>query len=251
MRYSILHFLIAIILAIICARTLGLSNHDIPLIAMIIPALWLLPRQGASGVILLLSMGAYGVTLSEQPAYISISVWVLFPMLMVAFSSRSNLAVVVCCALIAIALETGVMVSQSSGKLNGTPWLTTVQLVSVMLMWWAARSWKAQKHHSWWVLCLVIPMYMSGLEYAALLSLTFVGIIASLESLHVALDEEEFCWHSLLCWTLPSVGFVTFVLSPDLEMPSAVFVVWMCLLVTAWMTDYILRSNEDEQQWDP
>ena len=67
MRYSILHFLIAIILAIICARTLGLSNHDIPLIAMIIPALWLLPRQGASGVILLLSMGAYGVTLSEQP----------------------------------------------------------------------------------------------------------------------------------------------------------------------------------------
>lgn len=251
MIFSILQFLMTIILAIVCARTMGLSQQEIPLIAMIIPALWILPRRGASGMILLLSMAAYGATLSEQPAYISISVWILFPMLMVAFSSRSNLAVITCCGLIVLALEAGVMVTQSAGKLDGTPWLTFIQVIAVILMWWAAKSWKPQKNHHWWTLLWVVPMYLSGLEYAALLSLTFVGIMASLETMHVAMDEEEFCWHSLLCWTLPSVGFITFVLSPDLEMPNAVFVVWICLLVTAWMTDYILRSNEDEQQWDP
>ncbi|GAL27088.1 hypothetical protein JCM19239_1102 [Vibrio variabilis] len=30
------------------------------------------------------------------------------------------------------------------------------------------------------------------------------------------------------------------------EVPHQVVVVWMCLLATAWMTDYILRSMEVE-----
>ena len=248
MVFSILQFGMTTLLAIVCARAMGLSGNDIPFISLLIPALWVLPRGGISGFVLLASMAAYGMTLAYQPASLSVSVWVLFPLLMVAFSPRSNIGVIACCALITITLEVGIMVTQSAGKLGGTPWVTVVQLVSVSLMWWAARSWKPRKGHSWWTLILVVPLWMAGLEYSALLSLTVVGIMASMETIRSTFKDTEFCWHTLLCWTLPSVGFATFVLSPDLDVPNPVFVVWMCLLVTAWMTDYILRSNEEQME---
>jgi hypothetical protein len=36
------------------------------------------------------------------------------------------------------------------------------------------------------------------------------------------------------------------VLSPDIDVPKPVFVVWICLLTTAWMTDYILKNTEEQ-----
>jgi hypothetical protein len=43
------------------------------------------------------------------------------------------------------------------------------------------------------------------------------------------------------------VGFAALVVSPNIDVPNPVFVVWLCLLTTAWMTDYILKSVEEEQ----
>ena len=57
---------------------------------------------------------------------------------------------------------------------------------------------------------------------------------------------ESFRWGKLLCWTLPTVGFAALVVTPTVEVPNPVFVVWICLLGTAWMTDYILRSSDEE-----
>ena len=246
MLFSIFQFGITTLLAVVCARAMGLSGNDIPFISLVIPALWILPRGGIAGILLLAAMAAYGMTLSYQPASLSVSVWVLFPLLMVAFSQRSNIGVVACCGLITLTLEVGIMVTQASGKLGGTPMVTMVQILSVAVIWWIARSWRPRQGHSWWALFLVIPLWVADLGYAALLSLTIVGIMASMETIRSTIKDSEFCWHTLLCWTLPSVGFATFVLSPDLDVPNPVFVVWMCLLVTAWMTDYILRSNEEQ-----
>ncbi len=87
MIFSTLQFLVTTLLAVVCARAISLSEGDIPVIALMIPALWILPQGGFAGLVLLGAMTVYGVTLSMQPIALSIGTLVLFPLLMVVFFS--------------------------------------------------------------------------------------------------------------------------------------------------------------------
>ncbi|MFB9216892.1 VP0952 family biofilm-associated protein [Vibrio sinaloensis] len=243
MIFSTFQFLVTTLLAVVCARAISLSEGDIPVLALVIPALWILPQGGFVGLVLMAAMTTYGLTLPYQPIALSVSVWVLFPLLMVAFSKRSSLGVLATSALIVVTLQVGIMVTQSSGKLSGEPIVTLIQTVAVVVIWWAATHWNSSNKHSWWALGLILPLWIADLSYAALVALSVTGIIASMESLS---KLKSFKWGKLLCWTLPTVGFAALVLSPNIEVPNPVFVVWLCLLGTAWMTDYILRSAEEE-----
>lgn len=244
MLFSTFQFLITTLLAVVCARAISLSEGDIPVLAMLIPALWILPQGGLVGLLLMAAMTVYGLTLPYQPITLSISLWVLFPLLMVAFSKRSSLAVVLTSALIVTTLMVGIMVTQAGDKLAGEPMITMTQILSVMVIWWSASHWKPSSKHSWWALGLILPLWMADLSYAVLVALSITGIMASMESLS---KLKTFRWSKLLCWTLPTVGFAALVVSPSVEVPNPVFVVWICLLGTAWMTDYILRSAEENQ----
>ncbi|MHC6527853.1 VP0952 family biofilm-associated protein [Vibrio proteolyticus] len=244
MVFSTFQFLITTVLAVVCARAISLSEGDIPVLALIIPALWVLPQGGVAGLLLLAVMTVYGLTLPYQPIALSVSVWILFPLMMVVFSRRSSIGVILTTALIVITLQVGIMVTQSAGKLGGSASVTVVQTIAVILAWWATRYWKPSGQHSWWALGLVLPLWLADLPYAALVALCATGIIASLESL----NRASFQWSKLLCWTLPTVGFAVLVVMPDIEVPNPVFVVWICLLGTAWMTDYILKSLDENEE---
>ncbi|RBM36581.1 hypothetical protein DLR60_06575 [Vibrio tarriae] len=244
MILSALQFLIATIFTIVAAYVAGLSEGDIPIIAFLIPALWLLPKSGFSSVVMLAAMGILGLTLPLQPVALSISQWVLIPLLMVAFSPRSNLGVILVSALIVLTLQVGIMVTQSAGKLEGSPMVTVVQIVMVMLIWWAARGWKPSHAHSWWALILVIPLWVAEQFYAATLALLITGIIAACEYL-VPKATPSLNWGTLLGWSLPCVSFAALVVSPATDVPKPVFVVWICILATAWTTDYVLKSTEE------
>jgi len=244
MIFSTFQFVITTLLAIVCARTMSLSEGDIPVLALIIPALWILPQGGFRGLVLLAAMMGYGLTLPYQPFTLSVSLWILFPLLMVAFSKRSSVNVILTSLLIVTTLLVGIMVTQSAGKLPGEPVVTVVQTLAIGVVWWAASHWRPSHQHSWWALGLVIPLWIADLPYAALLALCVTAIIASTESLS---RLNTFRWSKLLCWTLPTVGFAALVIWPNIEVPNPVFVVWICLLGTAWMTDYILRSAEEQQ----
>lgn len=60
--------------------------------------------------------------------------------------------------------------------------VTVVQIVMVMLIWWAARGWKPNHAHSWWALALVIPLWVAEQFYAVTLALLITGIIAACET---------------------------------------------------------------------
>ncbi|NIY81617.1 hypothetical protein [Vibrio hepatarius] len=244
MVFSTFQFLVTTLLAVVCARAISLSEGDIPILALLIPALWVLPQGGVKGLILMAAMVTYGLTLPHQPIALSVSVWILFPLLMVVFSRRSSIGVLAVAALIVVTLQVGIMVTQSGGKLEGEPLATVVQTLAVMVIWWTANKWRTSSKHSWWVLGLILPLWLADLSYAALVALSVTGIIASMESLS---RLKTFKWSKLLCWTLPTVGFAALVVSPNIDVPNPVFVVWLCLLTTAWMTDYILKSVEEEQ----
>lgn len=243
MLLSTFQFVTTIVLAMVCARALGMSEGDLPFIAFIIPALWMLSRSGFSGLILLVGVWVYALTVPHQPASLSVSMWVIFPLLMVVFSHPRNWPVIAVSALIVTTLEVGIMVTQAAGKLSGTPAMTMVQIIAMVLIWWAASSWKGTRQHSWWALALIIPLWVAGLNMAALLALCLTGLLAMVESLT---RQEQCQWGKLLCWTLPAVGFMAVIVSPEIDVPKPVFVVWLCLLATAWMTDYILKNAEEQ-----
>ena len=67
MVFSLLQFVVTTLLAMVCARALSLSGGDIPVLALVIPALWILPQGGIAGLILLASLAVYGFTLPLPP----------------------------------------------------------------------------------------------------------------------------------------------------------------------------------------
>lgn len=46
MVFSTFQFLVTTLLAVVCARAISLSEGDIPILALLIPALWVLPQGG-------------------------------------------------------------------------------------------------------------------------------------------------------------------------------------------------------------
>lgn len=245
MLFSTFQFFVTTLLAAVCARVISVSEGDLPILALIIPVLWLIPNWGVSALMLLGSVTVYGLTLPHQPISLSVGLWILFPLLMVVFSRRSSIGVIATTTLIVITLLMGIMVTQSGEKLGGTGFTTMIQALSIIMGWWALRQWKPTKKHGWWALVLLLPFWIAGLIHAALFSLCVIGIMATMENL---VKLKTFRWGKLLCWTIPTVGFTALVLAPNAELPKPVFVVWLCLLGTAWMTDYILRSVENNEE---
>ncbi|MCK6262741.1 hypothetical protein KP803_05570 [Vibrio sp. ZSDE26] len=239
-----LHFVVTTLLAIVCAQSMGLNQNEFSALALLIPALWVLPQKGIKGLFLVAGMLAYGLTLPHQSIALSVTQWILFPLLMVIFSRRSSKRVRYITASIVLTLQAGVMVSQAIGSLDGMPMITAIQMLSVCLTWWAAKHKSTSTKQSWWALGLIVPLWFAGFFHAILVAISITGIISSLESLS---RLKKFNWSKLICWTVPTVGFAAIVVSPNIEVPHSVIVVWMCLLGTAWMTDYILRSIEKEQ----
>ncbi|PFG45899.1 hypothetical protein ATG66_2984 [Vibrio sp. ES.051] len=246
MILSTLQFFITILLVVVCARAMSLSEGDIPVLALMIPALWMLPQGGFAGLVLLGAMMAFGATLSMQPIALSVGMLILFPLLMVVFSRRSSLGVLLTTGLIVVTLQVGLMVTQQGGKLDGSAWITVVQTILVLVMWWSITHWTPSNKHSWWPMLLLVPLWIADLPYAVLVALCLTGMLSSIEAL--VKHEHSIRWSKLLCWTLPTVGFAALVVSPTSEVPNPVFVVWLCLLGTAWMTDYILRSNDEQAE---
>lgn len=243
---SVVQFIIAILFSILAAYVVELSAGDIPLIVFFIPALWLLPKVNLSGLAMLAAIAVFGLTLPMQPVALSISHWVIIPLLMVACSARSNLGVILFSGLIVLTLQVGIMVTQSAGKLEGSAMVTAVQLCTIILFWWAARGWKVSDTHNWWALALIIPLWIAERFYAVALALLMIGIIAACE--YLVAKASSFNWRLLLGWSLPCVSFAALVVSPASDMPKPVFVVWMCTLATAWTIDYVLKSTEEAHE---
>lgn len=242
MVFSAIQFFVTTLLAIVCAQSIEVTQGNVPVLALAIPALWIFSRSRASGIFLLAGLCLYGFTLPYQPTALSVSMWILFPLLMVAFSRRSNASVRLCVFGFFLFMQSGIIYSQSVGVLQGEAVYTLLQIVSIAMIWLAAVSWKTSSKHGWWALFLTIPLFAADMAHAALISLTIVAIMASLE--HMVQQRSKYL--KLQCWTLPTAAFASLVALPSGgQVQSIVLLVWLLILASIWMTDYILRVNEE------
>ncbi|MGF1724240.1 hypothetical protein [Photobacterium nomapromontoriensis] len=243
MLYAALLVMASIALTIIGVSALGQSQGDLPALALAIPALWLLPQGGVSAWLLLIGLGSYGFVLPEQPIALSISIFMMLPVFAVSFSSKGTWQLGALLVAIVLAMDVGLMALQSEGKLAGSPSYTIVQIIAVGIIWIAVRSWRLVEGNTWWPIFLVVPLWVGGMEHAALVALCVTGLIATVQEMQKKKMQE---WVTRMLWILPAVGFATLVVIPWLEVPSPILVAWLLILGGALLGEYLLEDLEEE-----
>ena len=241
MVLTVLSIILSILLVVVGVFAFGISGGDLPLLAFI-PMLWLIRQGGVATWVLFGGISLFGLTLNEQPLSLSIAVWTLFPLLMVIFSRQKSMHLVAFIIAVVVAMEAGIMALQYEGRLGGTASLTLVQIISVILVWIAARSWKPVNQHAWWPLVLVIPLWIGGLQHAALVALSITGLIVCLQSLGRSKYSD---WLSLLSWLLPVIAFATLIISPKFDVPTSVMISWLMILIIGWVTDFMMQVDDE------
>ncbi|MGR6861249.1 hypothetical protein ACU5EH_13660 [Aliivibrio salmonicida] len=242
MLLAVLSILLSFALVVIGVMAFGISGGDLPLLALAIPMLWLIPQGGVATWILLAGISLFGLTLGTQPLSLSIAVWTLFPLLMVIFSRRKSIHLIIFIISVVVAMEAGIMALQYEGKLAGSAYSTLLQICSVVLVWIAARSWKPVNRNAWWPLVLVIPLWIGGLQHAALVALSITGLIVCLQSVGRSKYSD---WLPMMSWLLPVIGFSTLIVSPKFEVPTSIMVSWLMILLIGWVTDFMMQVDDE------
>ncbi|WP_300181181.1 hypothetical protein [uncultured Aliivibrio sp.] len=242
MLLAVLSILLSFVLVVIGVMAFGISGGDLPLLALAIPMLWLIPQGGVATWILLAGISLFGLTLGTQPLSLSIAVWTLFPLLMVIFSRRKSIHLIIFIISVVVAMEAGIMALQYEGKLAGSAYSTLLQICSVVLVWIAARSWKPVNRNAWWPLVLVIPLWIGGLQHAALVALSITGLIVCLQSVGRSKYSD---WLPMMSWLLPVIGFSTLIVSPKFEVPTSIMVSWLMILLIGWVTDFMMQVDDE------
>ncbi len=243
MLYAALLVLVSIALTVLGVSALGYSQGDLPALALAIPALWLLPQGGVAAWLLLIALASFGIVLPEQPLALSIGIFMMLPVFSVTFSPKSNWQLGALLISVVLAMDVGLMALQSEGKLAGSVLATLVQIVAVSVIWYTARNWRHVDGNTWWPLFLVIPLWVGGMEHAALVALCITGLIAALQGMKkVKLGD----WIPRLVWILPAVAFATLVLTPQFEVPNPVLVAWLLVLGSALLGEFLLEEPEEE-----
>ncbi|WP_087019877.1 hypothetical protein [Thaumasiovibrio subtropicus] len=241
--YAALLVLVSVFVSILGVFSLGVGEADIPLLVLVIPAVWLLPQGRVAAWLMLAALGLYGSTLNIQPLAVSVSVWMLLPVLFVVFSKKSNWQLGLLMMVIVFAMYGGLMALQRDGKLGGEPMQTAWQVLSVMGVWFAARSWRPISGNPWFPAAVALLLWVAGSAHAALVGLCVVGLIAALQGIS---QQKHTDWIERLAWILPSVSFAALVVTPRFVVPNSVLVCWLLVLCSAWLGEYLLEEPEED-----
>ncbi|UTM58163.1 hypothetical protein L4174_004770 [Photobacterium sp. CCB-ST2H9] len=242
MLNAIILSIMSVALTVIGVSTLGLSQHYLTVLAVAIPALWLLPQGGLSSLLLLFGIGLYGAALPYQPLALSVSLLVMLPVFSVSFSSKANWQVGALLFAIVIAMDAGMLALQSEGKLGGQMSFTLLQIIAVGMIWCAGRFWRPVKGNYGWPVLLAVPLWLSDLAPAALIVLCVIGLILALQTLYLKHPQG---WVDRLSWVLPALAFATVAIDPEFDVPNPVLVSWLMVLGSAILGEYLLAEVED------
>ncbi|WP_235869297.1 VP0952 family biofilm-associated protein [Veronia nyctiphanis] len=173
------------------------------------------------------------------------SLWMIVPALFLITGVRRNTQVSVLILAVIVAMQSGLLALQWEEKLAGEMHYTLIQILGVSLVWLSMYFWKPVKTISWWP-AVVLPMLaISGQLHGIFLVVCGVLLIQSLQWLKVGNHEPNGDKFSVV---LPAIAFATIVVFPQFSVPNPVFVSWLMVLTIAWLGDYLLTPEEEEEE---
>ncbi|MCC4800271.1 hypothetical protein BCT30_04860 [Enterovibrio norvegicus] len=245
MWYSTMLMVTAAVTVIGAAFSLAITNGDIPLLAYVIPALFLIGNGGAAVWLLVIGLVGFGAMVPLQPVAISLSLWMILPALVLMTGERRNWQVSILVVSVVIAMECGVLALQGDEKLGGAMRYTLMQIFCVVLVWLSAYFWKPVTKISWWPAALIVGLLAGGLPQGAMLAFCGSVLVLSLQELQRISDGHR---GDKLTVILPAIGFATIVVIPQFSVPNPVFVAWLLSLTIAWLGDYLLNAENEEEE---
>jgi hypothetical protein len=187
-----------------------------------------------------------------QPVELSISTWILFPLLLVAFCKRSTWVARSWLIITMVLMESAILYCQAKGTISGSIPATLMQIAAVSMVWLSSRYAKQDRSkfgtsQNWWALAIGGILLAQGEPMALLVALSLVAMIHSVNTFPSRKQqpgESKIKWSTLLSWTLPTVAFSTFITAQDIIGNSLILVIWIVTLAAAWICDYILRLSD-------
>ncbi len=240
MLLTVLSVIASMLLVVVSVMTCAMNEGNMPALALVIPMLWLALQGGVAIWVLLASMIFFSLTLSGQPLSLSISVWTTLPLLTALSLRRSSPHLIALIVTIVGAMQGAIMLLQYEGKIEGSAWLTLIQIFSVVLTWIAISCWKSRENSIWWPLLLVIPLWFADLQHVALIALSITSLMICLQNIGRSKFKH---WLLVLAWLLPVIAFTTLIISPQFEVPAPVIVSWLITLLIGWITDVMLQVD--------
>lgn len=243
MWYGTTLMLTAAVMVIGAALASAVADGNIPLLAFVIPAL-MFSRGGVAVWLLALGLVGFGAMMPYQPVAISLSLWMILPALVLITGERRNWQVSVLVVSVVIAMECGVLALQSDQKLGGAMSYTLMQIFCVALVWVATYFWKPVKTLSWWPLLLIPVLLVGSGIHGAMLAFCGSVLAVVLQELQRTAKAAQ---GDKLTVILPAIAFATLVVFPQFPVPNPVFVAWLLSLTIAWLGDYLLNTENEEE----
>ncbi|STQ76622.1 hypothetical protein [Grimontia hollisae] len=244
MWYAVTLTVTAAVMVMGAALSSAFADGDIPLLAFAIPALFFAGAGGVAVWILALGLLGFGAMMPYQPIAISLSLWMILPALVLITGERRNLQVSLLVLSVVIAMECGVLALQGDEKLGGAIGYTLIQILCVTLVWVATYFWKPVRKLTWWPVLLILALVAGGETQGAMFAFCGSALVLALQELQRISREPR---SDKLSVVLPAIAFATIVVFPQFSVPNPVFVAWLLLLTTAWLGDYLLNTEHEEE----
>ncbi len=223
------------------ALSFALSDGQVPLLAFITPILFFTYPNQLAFLFICIGLLGFGFSSPYQPVSLSISLWMLVPVLVLVTSQKRNWQVSVLVLSVVAAMGGGVLALQSDQKIDGEAYHTFFQLASVFMIWLGAYFWKPVSKPLYWPLLLIGLIFISSSVYAGLFSICVSILIFCLQE--ISLKDQASIKAEKLCVTLPSLGFATLILIPQVNVPNAILVAWLLSLTITWLGDYLINAE--------
>ncbi len=245
MMYSTTLMLTSAVMAVGGSLAFALSDGQVPLLTFIIPILFYAHPIQPAFILICLGLLGFGFVAPHQPISLSISLWMLVPVMVLITGQKRNWQVSILVLSVVFAMECGVLALQGDQKIDGEPYYTLLQLMFVLMVWTGTYFWKPVSKPMLWPILLIGLIFISGSLYAVLFTIAMSVLVFCLQEIRLKNKDET--KGEKLSVILPALSFATIIVFPQFTVPNAIFVAWLLSLTITWLGDYLINAEITEE----
>ncbi|QDF65357.1 hypothetical protein FJQ87_00480 [Shewanella sp. SNU WT4] len=244
MTYAIGFWLAACSLSAMLALDLGIDPLAMPQWVAVLVALLFMPRAGMACGALLLGMWVYISTLDQQSLEMSLSVWVMAPVIMQALDHQRVWQFRALLLTMACSLFLGLIVLQAEGRLAGDATVTLWQLFAITLLCLSGRYWQPTEIANPWLLLPLMVLLGLGQFQPLLLTLKLMALIYCLQRLKMLTVPD---YLPAITQAMPIMAFVGLTATVAGKIPAPILLAWLLTLVFVWLGDRVYTQEQTEE----
>lgn len=138
---------------------------------------------------------------------------------------------------IAAPMFLGVVWMQFSQEIQGHGLASIAQILGMFCLFVGLNSWKTVRMDRISLMVSIMMLLACSFVSEALLGLLVVGAIYSLQNM------KNHTFKMTMWWLIPSIAFVTAIVSPSVTIPTVMSVIWILAVSTFWMGEQITSES--------